>query len=80
MTVHVKLDVSGGHAITKVHSHGFLKTQVWVQPHDHPCGLCGGQSVNGTYFFTQHFSFLMNYHSTNALYSSVIRDWYSGQI
>jgi hypothetical protein len=40
--------------------------------------MCGGQSVNRAYFFNQDFGFLMNYHSTNALHSSVISAWYSG--
>jgi hypothetical protein len=38
-----------------------------------PCGICGGQSVTGTGFFSEFFGFPLSvYHSTVALQTHII--------
>jgi hypothetical protein len=63
--------VPPGHAKAQAVSRPSLTTEAQARACVSPCGICGGQSGNGTGFALSFLAFPCQYHSTGASYSYI---------
>jgi hypothetical protein len=63
----VVIILSNGRAMTQVISRRPFTAEARVRTRANPCGICGGQSGNGTVFSPSFSVFPCQYHSTVAL-------------
>jgi hypothetical protein len=68
------------HAITQTVNHWLLTMKAQVQSLGISCGICGGQISIGAGFSPSTSFSPVSYNSTSALYSTIIRGWYSRSI